>query len=256
MRDVAGGHAGLKYAVPFVLFVRKDRTFFIENVDEAVQHADQGRTGAQAEARWHKGGVGREVSRAVAGHADEGQAHELIGQFRIHEEAKILAPYSDRFFVAARILIGHDLFDGQVANGVGGTVQTGVLALAQVDWSREIQDQVIGDGRKQRREVSRRWGGIRPWQVERQSVFKEASCVREGNRPIAERVVIDLKGGEAERIAPQARRYKVERIFEITVLCLKVVRAEIHAFRPDRFGELSHIVSPPVAEGSTTPSAG
>ena len=42
MGDMASRHAGLKDALSLLLLAGNDHTFFIENVDQAPQHADQG----------------------------------------------------------------------------------------------------------------------------------------------------------------------------------------------------------------------
>ena len=68
--------------------------------------------------------------------------------------------------------------------------------------------------------------------------------MRKDQGPIAQRILIELQAREAAGIAPQAGGDEVERVFEIAVLGLKVMGAEIHSFGPDGLGERSHSAPP------------
>ena len=109
----------------------------------------------------------------------------------------------------------------------------------QIDRDGKVHGQMIGDRGKQRAEFARRRSGIRTRQIERQSVFKQAARAGQGEDAVAQSVVVELKPGESVRIAPQAGGDEVQRVFEIAALRLKMMRAEIHAFRPDGLGQQS-----------------
>ena len=57
---------------------------------------------------------------------------------------------------------------------------------------------------------------------------------------ILQRVGIDFAGGEAVGFIPQTRGGEVQRVFEETVLRLKMLRGKIHPLGPDDLGEQLH----------------
>jgi hypothetical protein len=79
--------------------------------------------------------------------------------------------------------------------------------------------------------------------------------VGQGECAVAQSVVVDFETGEAIRITPQIGGDEVERVLKVAALDLKMMRAQIHAFRPDRFVQQLHGLSLPAAAGLTTPSA-
>src|ERR1035437_10120788 len=69
--------------------------------------------------------------------------------------------------------------------------------------------------------------------------------MRESQRSIAQSILIELQTREARRITPQAGCDKVQHVFEVAILRLKVMRTKIHPFRPDWFCKSPH-EAPPV----------
>src|SRR5580692_4044744 len=72
---------------------------------------------------------------------------------------------------------------------------------------------------------------------------------------VAKRIGIKLQAGEPACVAPQAAGYEVQRVFEVAVLRLKMMRTQIHAFRPDGLGEHPHSDPPDWACGSRITSS-
>ena len=95
--------------------------------------------------------------------------------------------------------------------------------------------QMIGHRRKQRSEIARRRSIIRSGQIERQAVFKKAAAVCQGEGAVAQSIAVELQAGKAVRIAPKAGGDKIQRVFEVAALRLKIVRTQIHPFGPDGF---------------------
>ena len=73
-----------------------------------------------------------------------------------------------------------------------------------------------------------------------EAVGKDAVGVNQRERAVEERFGIDLSGGKAVGFEPERGDGETSGIFEVTALCLEVMRAQVHAFRPDDTGESFH----------------
>ncbi len=68
--------------------------------------------------------------------------------------------------------------------------------------------------------------------------------MRQRQRSVAQSIRVELQAGKSEGVAPQAVGDEVQRVLEVAALGLKMMRPQIHTFRPDGFGERSHSVQP------------
>ena len=84
--------------------------------------------------------------------------------------------------------------------------------------------------------------GIAFRNVEWQSILKHPAPMQKAYRSIAQRIGVELAGSKTVRIPPQARRGKVDGLFEIPVLRLEMMRRQIHPFRPHDSRQQLHAV--------------
>ena len=230
LRDMPVGHAGLKDAVALLLFLGEDGAFFVEDIDEPLQHLHQCRACAQAQARRDEAGVGLIVARAIAQDADDRKADVVGGDFGFGKQLQILAADLDRLFVQARVVIRPGLIGAEIADRGGCCFEGRSLAVALRPGHGLVHGQMVGYRRVERGKVA--WVGclVRAGKIKGQAVFKEPARVRQRQRTVAQGVHVELQTGEAEGIAPEGLGDEVQRVFKVTALDLKVVRAQIHAF--------------------------
>ena len=82
---------------------------------QPAQHAGQRRTGIDAEAGRNEGGVGLKTPGAVAQQPHHGQVNIAIGELRLGEQLKILAPDLDGLLIEPGVLVRQFLLGGDVA---------------------------------------------------------------------------------------------------------------------------------------------
>ena len=89
---------------------------------------------------------------------------------------------------------------------------------------------------KLRRKLAGRWSCVGAGKVEGQAVGEESAGVGKGQGAVTKGVGVELQTRESEGVAPKAAGDEIQRVFEVAILGLKMVRPEIHSFRPDGFG--------------------
>ena len=88
---------------------------------------------------------------------------------------------------------------------------------------------MVGDRREQVSKAARLRGIIELRHVEYKTVRENAARVSKGECAVTQGVIVDFQAGKPIGIPPQTRGDKVECVFEITVLELKVMRPQIHS---------------------------
>jgi hypothetical protein len=76
--------------------------------------------------------------------------------------------------------------------------------------------------------------------VEAEAVGEEAAGVNKSEGSVFERLVIKLESGEAVGLKLKARGVEMDGVFEVAVLGLEMVRAQVHSFGPDNAREVFH----------------
>ena len=90
----------------------------------------------------------------------------------------------------------------------------------------------VARGRKQVGNDPRRRQRIAFRHVERQAVAENSARVNQRNGAVMERLGIQFHPRQPVRGEPERRGGKLDGVFEIAALHLKVVRTQVHAFRP------------------------
>ncbi len=106
-----------------------------------------------------------------------------------------------------------------------------------------MHGEVIGDRGEQSAELARRRGGIRSRANQKPVHLRIGRAAGQGEGAIAQSVAVKLQSGKAIRVPPKTGGDEVQRVFKIAALRLKIMRAEIHAFRPDGFVQEFHRLS-------------
>ena len=113
-------------------------------------------------------------------------------------------------------------------------------------WNRQQNRQAFLSGRKQLVDAARCGSGIALGNIEGQPIFKDASSMHQDDGAVAQRLGIELEPDHAIGLKPEVRDLEVSHLFEKATLHLKVVRPQVHAFRPFDFGKLLHGIDPKV----------
>ena len=105
---------------------------------------------------------------------------------------------------------------------------------------RQIKVQAVLHGRKQFRHLPRLGQFVELGHVQTKAVWKETSGVDQGEGPVAQGFGVHFVAGQPKWLKPKASCSPVDGIFEIAVLRLEMMRAQVHALRPDHSGKKLH----------------
>src|SRR5690606_39591591 len=70
-------------------------------------------------------------------------------------------------------------------------------------------------------------------ELERQAVRQDAARVRQGDRPVGQRLRIQLAREQPVRLEVEAGKREGREVLEVTALRLEVMLREVHALTPD-----------------------
>src|SRR5262249_9401358 len=96
--------------------------------------------------------------------------------------------------------------------------------------------------RKKAGDGSRGWQRIALGDGKRKTVGKYAACVKDRDRSVLQGIGVQSAAGDAVRGIPQGGGRELCRVLKVSGLHLKMVRPQIHAFRPDYSGQRSHTI--------------
>src|SRR5208282_1907771 len=119
-------------------------------------------------------------------------------------------------------------------------LQLAVLAIRKPSRNGQSDGQMVGSRREERGNVARLRQCITLWNGERQTILEYSKSVHQSHSSVAQRISIKLARGESVAVLPQARSREMHGIFEVPVLCLEMMRGQIHPFRPHDFGKQLH----------------
>src|ERR1017187_4956044 len=103
---------------------------------------------------------------------------------------------------------------------------------------------MIGSGGEDSGNIARLGQRVTPRNVKGQSIFKNPAGMDQGHRSIAQGVGVELAGRKTVGVFPETRCREVYRLLEIAILCLEVMRTEVHSFGPYDSGKRLHAHSP------------
>jgi hypothetical protein len=185
------------------------------------------------------------VPRLIAHDAGNGDGQQILIPCRQHHQPDILASHLHRLGIQSGVLVVHHFDRAGIPGAAGGNrLQVAILLPLNPAWHRQGNRQAIGGGQKLFDDIARIGTRIALRNVERQAVLKHAARVQQADGPVAQRIRVELAGRESIRVPPQAARGKVDGFLEVTVLRLKMLRRQIHSFRPHYSRQQLHAASP------------
>src|ERR1700676_1537803 len=240
-----GGHTGLKLSHRLQLLLGHHGTLIFENFNQALQHICQTLTRAQSKGWRDKCRVEREMPRSTPHDPGQWQSKKVLTGFRFERQPNILVTQLNRLLVAASIFVVQHLDNAAVTGtGIGTGLQFAVLPTGKPSRYRQTNGQMVGGGREDRGNIASLRHKVTPGNVERQTIVEHPTGVHQRHGSVAERIRIELAGGESITVPPQARSREMNGIPETPVLRLEMMRGQIHPFRPHDFGKQLHAESP------------
>ena len=239
--DTLGGESGDRPA-PRLLGTGDGAAFLLQHVDQPPHHRHQRRTRADLEARGEEVFVENELAGSLPAHARQGKHHHPVRALRAQQELDVLPAQLDHLDVAAGILVGQRLLLGQVAcrQRSLGFIQCAVESIGPQFGNRQQNVDAVLHGGKQLGNAARLGEFIELRHVKTEAVGKHAAGVGECHGAVAQGFRVQVVAAKPERLVPDARRGKLNGVFEIPVLRLKMVWSDVHAFRPDHTREILH----------------
>ena len=177
-------------------------------------------------------GVGDEASLAVAQDAGDGEGDVVGLKLGGAAEDEVLAAEGDGILIFRDGLVAQDALEGPVA-GAETALEVGVEALAAAAGDGEVQHDLAVGGGEEIFETELGRGRIAVRDFEDEAVGEDSGGITHDREAVAHGVVVECKTEQAPGIVAQASTKKPERILKVSTLHLEVLRAEMHALRPD-----------------------
>jgi hypothetical protein len=174
--------------------------------------------------------------------------NETVSELGLAEQGKVLAGEGDRVLSLADGIVTKFVLDRTIA-GTCIAAKIAVEALVMAGWNGQIKGDLAVGGRKEVAELNRIRRCVAVGQVEDEAVGKDSGCEAEDGETVAERLGIEGEVEKSPRVLAQIGVQEPQGIFEIPALRLKMVRPEVHAFRPDDPGQELHSRVTTMGEG-------
>src|ERR1035437_1176980 len=212
----------------------KLRTAGGEQFDQTTQQSHQVFACADLDERWNEPGIELKRARRSPFHVGDAQHRRTFAVFRVRQQTHILSRDLDGLLAGAGVLVAKGGHFRQVASAsvfAGGDIET---ALAVVG-NRQVNVQTLRPRLEKFFQGFGRWWRIRFWNLEQQSIGKDACGTRNNKLTIGQQLSINRQFAEAPGTKLECLQAEIERILDEAILHLEMLRGQERTLGPENW---------------------